>query len=197
MKNKTLKLAALLLAIGPMSAQAVPTVYQITFGPTVVTPAGGTGSFAWDSSTQLISDLMWDFGPGMMGSLDDTLFDWTAPIDGGTTAQYLFEILTGEDTHPNVCGACPFSFATDGFPATGGRLAFKSDVFNVRTFEVMLNLEGAAVAGEFSVSRLSDPTMPPDNSEGPPVSSIPEPATLGLLGLGLVGLLLVRRRKRI
>jgi len=86
---------------------AAPVLYEITFGPNSLDPDGGTGSFVWDDGSRLISNLVWDFGPGHLGSggVDDSLFPWSGSVFNGTQSEWVFEILTDTDVVVEGCSS--------------------------------------------------------------------------------------------
>lgn len=64
----SLALAALTIGLTPQIAQAAPIPYTMIFdGSGGGDP--GTGGFNWDDSTQVMTDLTWDFGAGRTGGL--------------------------------------------------------------------------------------------------------------------------------
>lgn len=182
MNNKILKLTTLLgVLFGPINANAVPILYEITFEATDLSPAGGTGSFFWDDSTQLIDTFIWNFD-GLTGGYDTTTFDWSETVFAGTASTYLFEILTGQDVDPSSCPNCGFGRAAFGQPA--GRMDFRRLSSGVEYQFFLPDLQTRSSTGLFSVQIASNqPT------------AAPEPATLLLLGLGLAGLGVARRKR--
>ena len=57
--------------LGSPGAHAAPTEYTITYlaGPTLEFGVSGFGRFVYDPTTQIVSDLTWDFGNGRSGAL--------------------------------------------------------------------------------------------------------------------------------
>jgi hypothetical protein len=169
-----------LVAVAAMAlstaARAVPMDYSVVYNGTSIGPAS-TGSFSWDPETSAFSNFTWNFS-----STADTLManNWRTSIFGGTMGQFLFEILTGEDVHPAGCSAgarCSFSSAN-----------IRSSLLTSVEFRTLspgmseyLFRNGASVlfSGTLSVTR---------------VLAVSEPLTVCLIGIGLLGLSLRRRK---
>ena len=60
MKKKLLGMVAAALIGSPFVAQAAPVYYDLSFGGNALDADGGTGSFVWDDTTRLLSNLVWD-----------------------------------------------------------------------------------------------------------------------------------------
>ena len=150
-----------LFAVG--AAQATLIQYQIDFdGARDGVP--GTGSFFWDESTQLISQLSWDFG-GLTGGVDDRQAHWSTLTSVGTKAQFVFEILTLQDVAIADCnsiGGCSTGLSGSqlyGFPADG-LLELSVSWPGQQTYRFMENSVSVA-RGNFSTSvvRVSEPSL--------------------------------------
>src|SRR5262245_34058808 len=98
MKAKLFAAAAVLAALLPLGANAVPIQYDVTY--TATTGQTGTGSFFYDSYIKRMTNFTWDFG-GVTGGLDDWHFAFD-DVFGDTRSSFLFEVLTGTDAHSGV-----------------------------------------------------------------------------------------------
>ena len=181
--NKTLlPLVAAAVLAGPLTAQAVPVTYDITFGGNAADPNGGIGSFVWDDSTHALSNVVWDFGTGPLGSggINDAMIGWSAPVFGGTLAEFVAEILLKDaGLHPAQCadllGSCSASLGAVGDLRY---MQFDISIFGVQSYTV--DPGSGPIQGLFTTAARA--------------TSVPEPSTLALFGLGLIGLGLARRR---
>src|SRR5262245_37538420 len=105
--NKTLLPLVVAAALaGPLTAQAVPVTYDINFGGNAADADCGVGSFIWDDSTHALSNVVWDFRAGPLGSggINDATIGWSEIVVGGTLAELVAEILLKDaGLHPAQC----------------------------------------------------------------------------------------------
>ena len=107
--RRTFALAALILAMASPS-WAAPIQYTLTFDASDIAAGAlgpsGTGSFFYDSATDTMTSLAWDFGGGFTGSMSDATL---ASLDIG---QILFGSIF-------VRSGDPFASGTSFFPPAG------------------------------------------------------------------------------
>jgi hypothetical protein len=181
MKVASLCLLAVLTVVAPIGTHAALLEYELTFGPNDSDPDGGIGFFHWDTSTQLISNLNWDFGGGNTGGVNDATAQWDLNVLGASRARFVFEILTLTDVHPTNCTgatACSSTFligSVNGFPGVPFTLGELNNGPFYSYEPTTRGSLGARLVGE--------------------VQQAPAPGSLALLAIGLAGLGWARRKK--
>jgi hypothetical protein len=94
--KKLILLATLFMAPGAWGATVA---YDISFDGAFEGPSG-TGSFVWDSDSHFMFDLVWDFGDGNTGGINNANLFWVS--FGDLVGRGFFEIFTGQDVHSTI-----------------------------------------------------------------------------------------------
>jgi len=147
-------------------------------------PVGGQTAYQWSTGDWVASPVFVASASSVTGLTENWTY-WRNLGLGGTETWniYINTILVGSEVLPD-CGVCDststlsnsFSFA--GIAPVGGG------------YQIQLILQNTVPGGEGSVAWLDGGSTTLSTSD----SAIPEPGTMALLGLGLIGVGFIRRR---
>jgi hypothetical protein len=167
----------LLALLGAFNAHAIPMSFSVFYDGS---RAGGTGtgSFTFDDATSQLTDFTFTFGD-FTASLPNQ--DLSFPVFGAPFGDLFFEILSGADEHPLGCGITV---------NCGANLTALGELVRFAMFNRMVGNMLAGYEFRDSARALVFAGMLT-------VQQVPEPAGLALIGLGVMGVALVCRRRRV
>ena len=183
-RTKSTYLALVAVLLSPMAANADLIGYDVTYDANV--GPDGTGTFIFDTVLGAITDFVWDFGSGTVGGISGAILG-TTDVFGDTRGRFVFEILSETDVHSGVdcinvgCSAGQGLYGLAPFGATYFRIIGSPSVgFSDYVFWDDAQTQTTLASGYMSIS----------------TASVPEPGTLALFGIGLLGMAASRRRKK-
>lgn len=206
--NKQILLAASCLALlfaSPSQAGLVLTLDAGGGNKVTITDGGigdldsGTGSIAWFGS---LGSWIFNFTAGLStlnpGSLELTSFNATSRRGGTLTITLTDDSFSGAvgsnlatNTSINGVTSGAVTFATQFNGTNIGNFASTGPAYSGTTTANVVDTTGG-----FSLTQIATITHTRSGVTGfNMITTVPEPATLGLLGLGLIGLAFVRRRQ--
>lgn len=185
----TALLIAVALGVSTTSANATAGLWEVGFVNTLASPgddlADGLGYISWDPTTKTMTSFNWDFlegaEPGMAGNALTAAW-LAAALGAGTNGSALWEVLTGEDAHPDVIDNIVATSATDGGLLTINGFPNGRAEFSATGLFTFVSTFGAGEETTVAQGSLT-------------VRAVPEPAILGLMGIGAVGIGYKRRKK--
>jgi len=178
--------ALLITALGSTSAHAdAITNYTITFTTTSGSPAPTSGSFTYDSTTPAFSNFLvtWDGGTfDLTASANSPVLVGTGCTGEASTPAYGFDIMS------QTLGGCSVSYQWQSTTFINPRFFFDVGLTaspGIQDYiggSIPSSLTAAGSSGDWTISA---------------VTATPEPGTsvLTLSGLGLLGLLVVMRKR--
>ena len=205
MKTSRLRYVAMFaLLIGTVTAHAVPVTYSTRFD--AILGPSGTGSFVFDADTGSLTNLLWDFGGGIVGGF--SVVEFSSPFRPFSNGALLAEILTQTDFAPGIdCIGPPEGLCS----STRGGIGMTPGNVNGVTFRSSVGAAFYSFAEVTFTPPIPGGGPPPPPVFGPSVANgyitafvaVPEPdavALMMLMGVLTIGSMLSRglspRRER-
>lgn len=137
------------------------------------------------------------FAMSIAGKLGGSFFNYPSNLMYGQAISALPDFIQGYNGGAQGFLAWGSGFSGSEFVNTGGYMAFKFDVGNGTQYGwAEVSLVDGAPTNVYQVERIAWADPGESLAVGQTGTAIPEPASLGALALGAVGLLAMRRRRR-